>query len=427
MPKIKDPGVRYMQSLGIRPVYGTENLQREMERRFGRDRYAAYARKINALAQQPVPDVRGMWEKRFEEPDMCHALLCMQHAVDYRQICNYISQHRDELGKRILVAGCCHGVIAAFLAQTLPESEIVAIDRLPAAVRFAKEFAENRGVLNISFLEGELSDLPSLLPGDATFDSVLAYDLISENREGDPPDYAPMSRFLEILPLWRPKFAGLARALTQVLRPDGILMCFEEIFRDPALLGYMHALDDCGWRIDPDSYEALENPEAEKRASEQELATHCFVVNAWLARPAASLPIPDQCQQMDDPFLTCFVTNLYDRGIFPGARNGAPSVFEGWDAKLIGDGLVKDAQKWVVEDPSGQEITVFYTQLGEPEPAPDSPELSLFLLCQLAMYSHTAMFIVTPMPAKDRTQALSIVEESIRSQAAPKGGTLRKC
>jgi len=73
-------------------------------------------------------------------------------------------------GMRILDVGCGAGDVA-FLAADLvgPSGEVIGADRAAAAVRWATDRAQERGIRNVSFVEGD----PTVIDFDQQFDAVV--------------------------------------------------------------------------------------------------------------------------------------------------------------------------------------------------------------------------------------------------------------
>ena len=78
---------------------------------------------------------------------------------------------------RLLDAGCGPGVLTCAYGWALPDAEVVGIDGVPEAVACAETLADRLGVRNVSFVVGDLADLPAQL---GEFDQVVAVTALAD-------------------------------------------------------------------------------------------------------------------------------------------------------------------------------------------------------------------------------------------------------
>jgi len=97
-------------------------------------------------------------------------------------------------GMRLLDCGCGPGSITIGLAKAVAPGEAVGLDQSPRFVEAARNLAEEEGVSNVQFEQGDVYSLP--FP-DASFDAVFAHTLLVHLRD-------PTSVLEEMLRVLRP-------------------------------------------------------------------------------------------------------------------------------------------------------------------------------------------------------------------------------
>ncbi len=142
-----------------------------------------------------------------------------------------ILDHAKEQGRgaaplAIADVGTGSGVLAVCAAKHLPQAEVTALDKSPAALKVASGNAERHGVSQrVQFVE---SDLFTALPSTATFDFVISNPpyISPEELDGLEPtvrDFEPrlaLDGGVDGMEVIRQLVAGLP----QRLRPDGMLL-----------------------------------------------------------------------------------------------------------------------------------------------------------------------------------------------------------
>ncbi|MBT3219880.1 MAG: class I SAM-dependent methyltransferase, partial [Proteobacteria bacterium] len=83
---------------------------------------------------------------------------------------------REEL--YIFDAGCGTGTAVVPVAENCPSAQIVALDISVAALEQARRLAEERGVANVRFVEGDINRLDRTLRPDGGFDLIYASGVI---------------------------------------------------------------------------------------------------------------------------------------------------------------------------------------------------------------------------------------------------------
>ena len=82
---------------------------------------------------------------------------------------------------RILDIGCGPGTITVDIATYVPEGHITGLERAGSVLTGARNLAQERGVTNVDFVEGDANDLAY---ADGTFDVVFCHQVLQ--HVGDP-------------------------------------------------------------------------------------------------------------------------------------------------------------------------------------------------------------------------------------------------
>lgn len=128
---------------------------------------------------------------------------------------------------RLLDAGCGPGVLTCAYGLAMPDAEVVGVDGVPEAIACAEELAGRLGVRNVSFVVGDLADLP---PELGEFDQLVAVTALAD--AGLYPQHPPADReaFSTVADVDGPgaefRSPGVER-LAGRLAPGGSLLAFD--------------------------------------------------------------------------------------------------------------------------------------------------------------------------------------------------------
>lgn len=103
---------------------------------------------------------------------------------------------------KILDIGCGPGTITVDLATYIPDGHITGLERVPGVLEQARSLAKEKGVTNVTFVEG---DANALTYADGSFDLVFCHQVLQ--HVGDP--------------------VGMLREMSRVTRSGGIVAARE--------------------------------------------------------------------------------------------------------------------------------------------------------------------------------------------------------
>ncbi len=251
MKKKKDPGLVYLQSLNLKPVKTKREFMDQILKNAEPEVSTAIFEELDRRAQGYLNEE---YFYNLKNSDL-KTSMAFSGALDgdiIRRACNYVADHRELFGRRILDVGCDCGIMSCFLALTFPDSEILSIDLSEAALDNARELANRLGLTNITFAK---KDVRKLLAGDQ-YDTVFAMrGLISNLTVSGQEDSA--WELEESGNYFARACSGYARALAEAVQPLGTLVTLEKIEKNGFLLGWLKALENAGMGIDEEAWEEL--------------------------------------------------------------------------------------------------------------------------------------------------------------------------
>lgn len=251
MKRKDDAGLAYLKKINVSSVRSAHQIYNDLVRICGKERTREYLDTLRELENNG--DRQAFYEYKNAEPDIALIYTGEYDADILRKTCNYIAEHIECFGTKILDVGCDCGLMSCFLAYTFPESEVFAIDRGGNGLEIGKQIAEKLGLSNISFQKALLSDLDK----DA-YDTVFSMRLLQENRMDDDRDPVLWPLMRQAEEYYLPVVSDWAVKLSEPLKDGGTLVCVDRCERDPLFLGWWMALDSAGLRLIEDSCHELE-------------------------------------------------------------------------------------------------------------------------------------------------------------------------
>ena len=237
--KSADVGLAYMKELGFRPE---------------RSRSVAYD-KLRSVADKPLADnlitiiANIGYDSKYSPSDLYAAknatldlsltLSSTNRADIYRKMCNWVVNHKELFGSCILDLGCDCGIMTCFLARQFPESHIIGIDVIPAAVENAKQLAVRLNVNNVEFICVDAFSFNK--PVDTVFSMLVMHEL-----HDDIDIDCRYKTFNDIAKYWSSGFDKIISHISEILSVGGHIISFDkESFLsvdNPMYLSFMYSL-----------------------------------------------------------------------------------------------------------------------------------------------------------------------------------------
>ncbi len=254
--KAKDPGLEYLQLLGIRALRSTRVIFDDLDRMFGIEKGRRISAMIDKRAERDNYTDEHDWKEAdrqfYDLKNEDYALgLYLTGAFDgdiIRRACNWIIEHKDFFGRTILEIGCDIGLISCFLAKTFPSSTITAIDRCKNGLNIGQKLAEKFGLSNIKFICADANELTE------KYDTVFSMRVMHENHHA-LEDTTLL--FKQTARIFQEGTNSYAQTLAKLVSDEGLVISIERCGKNPLLLGWLWALRNNSLFFAPDLYSEL--------------------------------------------------------------------------------------------------------------------------------------------------------------------------
>lgn len=258
----RDIGQDYLDKIGINPPGESKGLYFQYEKKFGetvgRGMLSDLYRKIRESGSNENY-LAEFYEMKNASLDGALIFNGGYQGDAYRQLCNWIMDNHDALGRDILDIGCECGVMTCFLAEALPDAQITAVDRSASAIKAASELAKRLGLTNISFIHADIRELEG-----KQYDTVVCMRMLQENCDLD----SVMQQY-QLLKKEANDFSEnidpFARAVCGCVKDGGFLISSERTDVDPVYLGWLQKVNELGFTLVPGSYREIECREMENK------------------------------------------------------------------------------------------------------------------------------------------------------------------
>lgn len=251
MKKIEDPGLLYIKSLGFRYIRTQNQFDELLQKELGADT----AKRLHTFfgnRSEGKFDDHDFYEYKNSNEKISLTVSGLFDNDIYRKACNWISKNINHFGRTILDIGCDNGIMSCFIAQLLPNSRIIGIDRCPSGIEIAKKLAQRLGLTNVEFL---VSDILYLAP-NYKFDTVFSMRNMHENI--DHKDFPEFETLDNQCLFYVQKLESYIKAICSHLDIDGEFVSIERIERNSILLGWMQGLNKAKLELTSAEIEELE-------------------------------------------------------------------------------------------------------------------------------------------------------------------------
>jgi SAM-dependent methyltransferase len=265
MKKKKDPGLLYVQELGIQTYRTWNRLYDDIEKKYGSVTGQQLVEQLATVQMTSNSDYTNVDQIFGNDAALVNLWQGQADADIVRKSCNWLSEHADLFGDRLLEVGCGYGYISCFLGRLFPHGQIVSIDHNENHLAIAKQNAARMNISNVTFAKADVFDY------EGSFDTILssrvAHEIITDPEFQDEFSY-DVNLFGKISALNK-DLSPYVQKLSTLLDSTGNLIFMERFYRDPRLLALLYALRENKMIIRPDTYRELHCEAIENKSSIQ--------------------------------------------------------------------------------------------------------------------------------------------------------------
>jgi len=253
-----------LEDLGLDKI---SDIEEALEKAFGKERADAITAEWDQRSKETDSELRPgsqneLYDFLHSDPELSMIVTCYTDASIIRSFCLWLYDHRSLFGKEILDAGCGTGILSCFLGLMLPEAHITAIDRSESCIKTAMWIKEKMCAENVEFRCSPIEKILSEESGQGSFDTVLSARTFHENI-GIRKTEIRFQPFSEQIKTYESIYRDYCSQLSELVKPDGHLICMERNQMDTELLGFFHALRDTGMELIPETITELKCEESD--------------------------------------------------------------------------------------------------------------------------------------------------------------------
>ena len=253
--KAEEQQKKIQQNLKKLEIEKIGNIEDALKEKFGTDS-ARITEKWESLAMEAdSSDCPGRQDKLYDflhlDPELSRIVSNYTDADIIQCFAVWISSHLEYFGKNILDVGCGTGILSCLMADMLPDSQILAIDRSESCIRIAEKMKRKIGVQNIEFQHFPLENLDGTL-----FDTVFSARTFHENI-GIRKSQIRFLPFAKQVDAYETIYRDYLKQICSKVSAGGYLVCLERNQMDTEFYSIMKVLHSAGIQIFPDSLEEI--------------------------------------------------------------------------------------------------------------------------------------------------------------------------
>lgn len=162
----------YLRQLGIAPSRSMNQFLQELATRHG----PATARQLERIMADRASGNPGEDLYAVKNQTLPLSLDFARFSADlYRRLCDWLMAWPDVRSARVILdVGCDNGVMTCFLAQLVPNADVVGVDQSEDAIRCAQELATRLHLTNVRFICADAQQSPLTWVAERSCDVVVS-------------------------------------------------------------------------------------------------------------------------------------------------------------------------------------------------------------------------------------------------------------
>lgn len=204
---------------------------------------------IDRREEGHITNDKGIYTLMNEEYKSSLALIGGTNYNRYLAQGEWIENHKELFGKRILDVGCLNGILTCFIAKLFPESNVIGIDDNKPAIVNAKKLAKELNLKNVKFV------FVPLLRYEGSFDTVFSSLVLHENYDTRCPDDYETKTEEEMIDYWYKLINPTIEKISSLLENKGGAICFERYHYSIALAALLKAFSQNDLQLDINQFD----------------------------------------------------------------------------------------------------------------------------------------------------------------------------
>ena len=245
----------YLKMLGISPASDVNELYSECKKIGDSARVQQLERIVSQRADNyESKSDSALYNKKNADENIA---ILFTGGMDYNYLASLFSwvlENKDHFGTEILEVGCDIGFVSCFLGLAFPDKHITSIDKYDKSIQIAKRQADKLQISNVTFVRSDVSKITD------KYDTVFSSRTVHENAGAC---FADLSfSLVDIGNHYEQSLKKYSEILTRLIKDGGNLISCERMELDPRFLGWMWALSERGYYLQPESHKSAKIKEA---------------------------------------------------------------------------------------------------------------------------------------------------------------------